>query len=289
MPPLLSANVDSAGLATSRWNGITVLKQRLLTAVILGALIVWITLTLSTLWFGITLLMVVLLGAWEWSSMLFRTGRFFFCALLATLISVAWFLLDSPIFIELILIIAGLFWCLVILWLRYYAVNLLPFPVLPWTLAGLLTLIPAWVALMNLHAASHFGPRYVLFLLLLIWVADSAAYFVGRRWGRTKLVPRISPGKTWEGVAGALTATLAVAGAGAASLGIRRWEIFMLICIITVLFSVTGDLLESMLKRQYHMKDSGHLLPGHGGILDRVDSLTAAAPIFLLGLYGFSL
>jgi phosphatidate cytidylyltransferase len=265
-----------------------VLKQRLLTAVTLGALIVWITLTLSTLWFGITLLMVVLLGAWEWSSILFRTGRFFFCACLTTLISAAWFLLDSPIFIELILITAGLFWCLVIAWLRHYAINLLPFPVLTWTLAGLLTLIPAWVALMSLHATSHFGPRYVLFLLLLIWIADSAAYFVGRRWGRTKLVPRISPGKTWEGVAGALTATLAVAGAGAVSLGIRRWETFMLICIITVLFSVTGDLLESMLKRQYHIKDSGHLLPGHGGILDRVDSLTAAAPIFLLSLHGFS-
>jgi phosphatidate cytidylyltransferase len=266
-----------------------VLKQRLLTAFTLGALIVWITLTLSTLWFGITLLLVVLLGAWEWSSLLFGKGQLFFCILLVALTSGAWFLLDSPIFIGLILITAGVFWCLVVAWLLYYAVNLLPFPVLTWSLAGLLTLVPAWVALMNLHAASHFGPHYVLFLLLLIWIADSAAYFVGRRWGRTKLVPRISPGKTWEGVAGALIATLAVAGTGAASLGIRRWEAFLLICIITVFFSVIGDLLESMLKRQYHTKDSGHLLPGHGGILDRVDSLTAAAPIFLLGLYGFSL
>jgi phosphatidate cytidylyltransferase len=188
-----------------------------------------------------------------------------------------------------ILITASLFWCLVITWLRRYAVNTLPFPVRTWALAGLLTLIPAWVALMNLHSTPDYGPRYALFLLLLIWIADSGAYFVGRRWGRTKLAPRISPGKTWEGVVGALTVTLAVAGAGAVSLGVRRWGAFILICVITVSFSVVGDLPESMLKRQYHTKDSGHLLPGHGGILDRVDSLTAAAPIFLLGLYGFSL
>jgi phosphatidate cytidylyltransferase len=133
----------------------------------------------------------------------------------------------------------------------------------------------------------EFGPGYVLFLFLLIWVADIGAYFAGRRWGRRKLALAISPGKTWEGAVGAGAAALAFALAGAAALGLgSRWPGFVAICMVTVGFSIAGDLFESMMKRQRGLKDSGSLLPGHGGVLDRVDSLTAAAPVFLLGLHG---
>jgi phosphatidate cytidylyltransferase len=146
-------------------------------------------------------------------------------------------------------------------------------------------LVALWVALMGLRG--DFGPGYVLFLLLLIWVADIGAYFAGRHWGQRKLAPVISPGKTWEGVWGATAAALAFALLGAAVLGIgTRWPWFVAICMVTVGFSIIGDLFESMIKRQRGVKDSGSLLPGHGGVLDRIDSLTAAAPVFLLGLYG---
>jgi phosphatidate cytidylyltransferase len=151
--------------------------------------------------------------------------------------------------------------------------------------AGVVVLVAPWVALMGLR--DDFGPAYVLFLLLLIWVADTGAYFAGRRWGRRKLAPTISPGKTWEGVFGAGMATLAFALVGAAVLEEgARWPGFVAVCMVTVGFSIVGDLFESMMKRQRGVKDSGSLLPGHGGVLDRFDSLTAAAPAFLLGLYG---
>ena len=134
---------------------------------------------------------------------------------------------------------------------------------------------------------SEFGAGYVLFLLFLIWIADSGAYFTGRRWGQRKLALSISPGKTWEGVWGASLAALVFAMLGAVVLEVRMpWPGFVILSMVTVGFSIAGDLFESMLKRQRGLKDSGSLLPGHGGVLDRVDSLTAAVPVFLLGLYG---
>ena len=147
---------------------------------------------------------------------------------------------------------------------------------------------PGWAAIIPFYNA------YVLFkitwgngwmfLLMLIWVADIGAYFAGRRWGRRKLAPTISPGKTWEGVWGAAAAAAAFALVGAAVLGVgSRWPGFVAVCMVTVVFSIVGDLFESMLKRQRGVKDSGSLVPGHGGVLDRLDSLLAAAPVFLLG------
>jgi phosphatidate cytidylyltransferase len=151
---------------------------------------------------------------------------------------------------------------------------------------GLPVLLGPWAAMVRLHGMSADGPSLVLFLFALIWVVDSVAFFAGRRWGRTKLAPLLSPGKTRTGVyAGLLGAGLCglVLGwyldsqpsriAAAAALGLG-----------TAVFSVVGDLFESLLKRRRGLKDSGHLLPGHGGLLDRIDSLTAAAPVFALGI-----
>lgn len=148
--------------------------------------------------------------------------------------------------------------------------------------SGWLILLPAWMAVI---ALVENGPGQALVLLLLIWVADSTAYFFGRRFGRRRLASRVSPGKSWEGFAAALIAA-AIAGyalAGMADSGDARFT-FVAVALVTVLFSLAGDLAESLYKRLAGMKNSGALLPGHGGVMDRIDSLTAAAPVFALGV-----
>jgi phosphatidate cytidylyltransferase len=267
-----------------------VLKQRLITAAILGTLVALGTLVLPGSWFGGALLVVILLGAWEWSGLLFTPpGQVIYCVLLTCLIGVAWWLLEQRLFVRLTVVSACLYWCYVPVWLWRYAVNPQDNSALSWALTGCITLLPLWVVLMDLQGTPDLGPPYVLFLLVLVAVADSGAYFVGRRWGRHPLAPRLSPGKTREGAIGAFAATAVVALAGAALLGVRHWFAFLLVCLAAVGFSIIGDLLESMLKRQHAAKDSGFFLPGHGGLLDRIDSLTAAAPVFLLGLSGLPL
>lgn len=269
------------------------LKQRLLTAAILGTLVIWCVLVLPATWFGVVLLIIILLAAWEWGGLLGLkfSGRIAYCILVLGLMMLAWLLLENQAFLVIVLSLACVYWCVVLVWLRRYGANpALRAPVLAWQLVGIITLVVPWIALMGLRSAPAFGPGYVLFFIVLIWIADSGAYFAGRRWGCHKLAPRISPGKTREGAYGALIMTLLFAIGGATVLGFEsvQWPLFVMICMVTVVFSMAGDLFESMLKRQYGAKDSSSLLPGHGGILDRMDSLTAAAPIFLLGLRGLA-
>ena len=144
-----------------------------------------------------------------------------------------------------------------------------------------------YLALVALHANADLGSSYVLYLLSLMWIADSAAFFGGRRWGVHRLAPGISPGKTWEGAFIAFAAAAVWAVAGAAWLDLRGAAIlyFFMLSLVVVAFSIVGDLYESLEKRAAHVKDSGNLLPGHGGVLDRIDSTTAAAPVFSLGVW----
>jgi phosphatidate cytidylyltransferase len=153
-------------------------------------------------------------------------------------------------------------------------------------LAGLVILLGAFMSIIGLHQSSQYGYHFILILLAIIWIADSAAYFTGKAFGKHKLAPHISPGKTWEGIYGAVIAIVIVAViiTRMLELPFQQSVLFIGIAIITMAISVVGDLMESLFKRRAGIKDSSQLLPGHGGILDRIDSLVAAAPVFLLGL-----
>jgi phosphatidate cytidylyltransferase len=153
-------------------------------------------------------------------------------------------------------------------------------------LCGVPVLVPTFVALSRVQVSTRGfarGPEMVLWMLLLVFAADIGAYFAGRSLGRRKLAPRVSPGKTWEGAVGGLVAVALVALVGTLHFPVAGGVAFG--CAVGI-FSVIGDLTESMFKRAAGLKDSGTLLPGHGGILDRIDSVTAAAPLYALGLLG---
>jgi phosphatidate cytidylyltransferase len=155
-------------------------------------------------------------------------------------------------------------------------------------ICGAAVLVPPFVALGRLEITTHgfaSGPVAVLWLVLLVVAADVGAYFAGRALGRRKLAPRISPGKTWEGVGGGLVLVALVAVCGALHFRLPALAAVAFGCAVGI-FSVIGDLTESMFKRAAGLKDSGAWLPGHGGLLDRLDSVTAAAPLYALGLFG---
>ncbi len=268
------------------------LRQRLLTALVLVPFAVWGVLMLPAEWFRAVMAALVGMAAWEWA----RLGRLdaprqqvayvliVLAAVGLTAVGLAW----NPRTLQLLLG-AGLAWWLLSLgWIARFprCEDLWVVRPGPRLLAGVLVLVVSWAAVVGLREHPYHGPAALLFLLALVWVADSAAYFAGRRWGRRKLAPAVSPGKTWAGAYGAFGATLAVGLLGALLLHLppQRWMGFLMLCEVTVAFSILGDLLESLFKRCAGVKDSSALLPGHGGLLDRVDSLLAAAPVFLLGL-----
>ena len=267
------------------------LKQRVITASVLALIALWVVLKLPAVGFGAVLMAVLMLGAWEWADLAGLAqprGRLLYGGMVLVLILTIWPLVERPAFVAGLLTPVFAAWCYAVFWLwRYSGQPERQNRPLGVGAAGVVALVAAWVALMGLR--NEFGPGHLLFLLMLIWAADIGAYFAGRLWGRRKLAPAISPGKTWEGVWGAAAAALAFALIGAAVLGVgSRWPGFVAVCMVTVGFSIVGDLFESMLKRQRGVKDSGSLLPGHGGVLDRLDSLIAAAPVFLLGWNGLS-
>lgn len=268
------------------------LRQRLLTALVLIPLTVWAVLGLSSGVLALLLAMFVLLGAWEWAVLMglnSRAARTVYLGLMLLALWVAWSLIGRPGVLIGLLVLALAWWITALIWLvRYRPARKDDMAAMATKgVAGLLTLTPAWAALVAVHANGRSGAYLLLLLLVLIWAADSGAFFAGRRWGSVKLAPQISPGKTREGVYGALAVAALWAAAGGLWLGMQGLHLmlFVTLCLVTVLFSIVGDLFESMIKRQRGVKDSGHLFPGHGGVLDRVDSLTAAAPVFALGLH----
>jgi phosphatidate cytidylyltransferase len=255
-----------------------VLKTRFITAaislVVLGAVLFVLPPALAQL----VIAFLVLAGAWEWSGLLGMSAdaaRYSFVALIGALIATVVFVV--PGYADIVLQIACVWWFVAFLWTFFFPT---PIPVALRWLAGVLVLVPLFVALQFLY---NISPQFLLFALLIVWAADMGAYFVGKQVGRVKLAPSISPGKTWEGVFGGLVLVLILAAAWANSADMRL-AIVLPFCLAVGALSVVGDLTVSMFKRTAGVKDSGKLFPGHGGVLDRVDSVSAAAPLFALGL-----
>jgi phosphatidate cytidylyltransferase len=269
-----------------------VFAARILTAVVLIPPILASILWMPAPALAALLALFVLAGAWEWAGL---TGlaslrpRAAYVGATALLMIGAYALVDEPAVVTALLAGALLWWlaalALVVACARSGAEA---FPAAG-TLRplGWLVLLPAWLAIVWMHARPGVGPSLVVVLMVVIWGADTAAYLVGRRYGHARLAARVSPGKTWEGVAAALLATVLIAGAAAAAApGLAAGGAIALvgIALLATAFSIVGDLTESLVKRKAGVKDSGWLLPGHGGVLDRVDGLAAAAPVFSLGI-----
>lgn len=264
------------------------LRRRTLTALALGPAVLAACLLLPTAAFAAFLGGVFMLAAWEWSALSGyedRAVRWAFAAALALGMLSLWVLPDAR-------------WWLVaaaVLWWFGQTLRLSRIDEIarqpgrqPWLLViGLLVLLAPWAGAVELHRSSPNGPLLILFLALLVWTADSLAYFVGRRFGRRKLAPVLSPGKTREGVYGALAGALGWGLVLGMVLSLPPVQVLLcaLLCALTVSISVVGDLYESLMKRRRGVKDSSRLLPGHGGMLDRIDSLIAAVPLFAAGLY----
>jgi phosphatidate cytidylyltransferase len=264
---------------------VIMLKYRILTAIILIPLFLLLLFKLPAGWFCFVTGVVVVLGAWEWSSLM-GVKRFAY-KLIYPLLMAAILFAAMWLYIPNVIIAASVWWLFGLLLVAIYPKASISWGegVLARGLMGVMVLVPCWLAINFIRNIPDNGISILLFLFVIIWGADTGAYFAGRFWGKHKLAPAVSPGKTWQGVMGALVITLIITCGALIWIAApyKMWFGVCLTTIITVLFSIVGDLFESMLKRKENLKDSGHLLPGHGGILDRIDSLTAAAPIFLFG------
>ncbi len=268
------------------------LKQRILTALVLAPLALWGIWSLSSDALAVVLGAIFTLGAWEWSRLVgleCHLARLGYTAVFPVLFFLLYPLLQQGTWPQFVLVLAMTWWAMALMSVMTYprSAALWQGSAVARAVAGLFVLLPSWAALSLLHSA--YGPGYFILLMCLIWGADSGAYFAGRALGKRKLAPRVSPGKSWEGVIGGLITALAIAAAATTWLApVGGMAAFMGLALVTVFISVLGDLLESMFKRIMDLKDSGGILPGHGGVLDRIDSLTAAAPLFTLGLIWLS-
>lgn len=269
------------------------LKQRIATALVLAGLFLGALFGLDQAGFALFAAAVITVGVWEWSRLagiaapLARMG----CVLVVILVLAALYYFGGlaagelvPAIIRPVLLIGCLWWALALLWVQGY-----PSSALLWgsvtvrLLMGLVVLVPAWLALAVLGHIEG-GRALILLVVLVVASADIGAFFTGRAIGRHKLAPEVSPGKTVEGLIGGLVAVLVLATIFLAFSPAHQsqWWQWSAVVVITALASVLGDLVESMVKRHRGVKDSGTILPGHGGILDRIDSLSAALPVFTL-------
>lgn len=268
-------------------------SQRILAALILTPVAIAAVLLLPTHWLGLLAAVLMLLGLWELTRLagvVHTLGRVAYLAVNAALMAwLAWF--GLPGLGLAVVLVGALWWLLAAIWI--WKADPSPRPAssrrLPMLLAGTLSVVPAWVALAELHGGqpgehAMLGPGWALLVLAMIWASDTGAWFTGTRWGRRKLIPRISPGKSWEGFWGGLATTVVVAVLAAPFLGVGLAQLpaMALLAVAVCLAAVLGDLFESLVKRQAGSKDSGTLIPGHGGVYDRIDSLLAALPVAVL-------
>lgn len=265
------------------------LKQRIFTSLILAPLIIWGIYALPQNIFTIIMAAVTAMGAWEWSKICQLEKHIsrilYIISILVVSLAVIRFSSQSNIVLISLLLICIWWIAVVIRLIQYRTVKLEEKQNrINDMLAGFFALSGCLVTLVLLR--EKYSAHFMVALMFLVWGADTFAYFAGKKFGKTKLLPEISPGKTIEGVWGAFTGALIIGSIAGALIGVSGTDLFwfVTICFITVIFSIAGDLHESLYKRKAHIKDSGSLLPGHGGIMDRIDSLTAAAPVYLSGL-----
>jgi phosphatidate cytidylyltransferase len=232
--------------------------------------------------------LVFTLGAWEWAgfgALRSAASRTLYALSMAVLLLLAWRWTESAAHLMLLLDAACVWWLIAFCWLWLAPTRHRPVLVL---ICGLGVLVPAFVAITRLQVSTGGfarGPLIVLWLVLMVCAADIGAYSAGRAFGRHKLAPRVSPGKTIEGAVGGLLMVALISWGGAVYFGLSALFVVPFGCAVGI-FSIIGDLTESMFKRAAALKDSGGILPGHGGLLDRIDSVTAAAPLYALGLFG---
>jgi len=253
------------------------MKQRIITAVIALLALMLVLFVVPEQIAMLVIVAVILAGAWEWSAFVAFSGnggRVVYVIVMGALLAAVTFL---PVDAVLVFTVSLGWWLIALIWTFFFPTSI---PAVVSWLAGLLILVPLHLALVTLYIA---GPMTLLVALLIVWVADSGAFFAGKSMGRVKLAPSISPEKTWEGVIGGLLAVVLL------TLLLSVWvetnlAVFVPFCLAVACISVVGDLTVSMFKRTAGVKDSGSMFPGHGGVLDRVDSVAAAAPLFALGL-----
>jgi phosphatidate cytidylyltransferase len=282
------------------------LLKRIITASVLASLIALAVFKLPMEYFSLVIGLVTLLAAWEWSNLAGVTSLvkrvLFLLVLILPMLGIHFWTqileliaqaLDWPDvrdysgILEWLVIPPVLFWILVMILIRNTPTGVLNLTLKTRykVLIGWFVLLSAWMFLSRLRA--FYGTEMTMYFLILIWVADISAYFSGKKWGSTKLAPEISPGKTVAGMYGALIAGLVCAVVLSLIYGFNLMiaSDFMLLSVLTVLISIYGDLFVSVVKRQRGVKDSGSLLPGHGGVLDRIDSMIAAIPFFYGCIY----
>lgn len=272
------------------------LKQRIITSVALAPLLLALIFLTRPPVFATLLGLIFLLGMWEWTRMAGVRGYPLRLVLLlgyAILFALLWHVCKTPWW-WLPVLVGLAWWLLALAWLvrNRFAAQPTRGHILLKLLAGALVVVPAWVAVVVMHGDmaqpdTGRGHWWVVFFACIVFAADIGAFSAGTRWGRVKLAPAISPGKTREGVYGALVSSGIVGLVGGALLKVpaERLPAIVALALLTVLFSVVGDLFESLIKRHAGVKDSGALFPGHGGVFDRMDSLVAALPVFVLGKF----
>jgi phosphatidate cytidylyltransferase len=281
------------------------LLQRIITATILAVLIISAVLFLSSVYFSLVIGLVVLIGAWEWTYLvnINKIGMrvLFIAALILPMLGITFWTQFLEIvalqfewpgireysgLIEWTVIPPVLFWVLMMILIRQLPASLLKLELKSHyrVITGWFILFSAWMFISRLRLL--YGADMVLYFMILIWAADIAAYFVGKQFGKDKLSPDISPGKTVQGVYGALAGAF-ICGLALGVIYQFSWMSlidFVLLSVLTVLVSIYGDLFFSLIKRQRGVKDSGIIFPGHGGVLDRIDSIIAASPFFYAGI-----
>lgn len=271
------------------------LIQRLLAALVLIPIVIAGLFFLSISNFAIVMLVIFALSSWEWAQFLHFTtkrSKSIFTILFTTLAAIIYYLpsyvyLPINIF-EIILLSSIAWWSVALVLVLSYpkSVKLWGASFFNKLLFAFFTLMPFFIAMIQLRQInyglnSYEGAYWLLYILVLVWATDSGAYFAGRLWGKHKLAPSVSPGKTIEGLMGGVASSIIIGLLVYYSHFFNApFYPFMISSVVAIFASVLGDLTESMFKREANIKDSGHLIPGHGGILDRIDSLTAAMPIF---------